>query len=142
MSACLLDTNVLIALAWPVHVHHVTARAWFDAKGHKVWATCPLTQCAFVRISSNPAIIRDAVRPEQALQMLQIMARAPGHRFWSDGVSMGDATFGFTTTLTGHRQVTDAYLLALARENGGRVATFDRGLVALAGGAPIVELIA
>jgi hypothetical protein len=31
----------------------------------------------------------------------------------------------------GHRQVTDAYLAALARRNGGRLATFDRGLAAL-----------
>ena len=26
----LLDVNVLIALAWPNHVHHAAARAWFE----------------------------------------------------------------------------------------------------------------
>ena len=34
----------------------------------------------------------------------------------------------------GHRQVTDAYLVALARHHGGRVATLDKGLAALHGG--------
>jgi predicted nucleic acid-binding protein len=31
----------------------------------------------------------------------------------------------------GHRQVTDAYLAALARQRGGRLATFDAGLAQL-----------
>lgn len=33
----------------------------------------------------------------------------------------------------GHRQVTDAYLVALARGHRSRLATFDRGLAALHG---------
>jgi predicted nucleic acid-binding protein len=33
----------------------------------------------------------------------------------------------------GHRQVTDAYLVALARRHGGHVATLDAGLAALHG---------
>jgi uncharacterized protein len=31
----------------------------------------------------------------------------------------------------GHRQVTDAYLAALARHHHGKLATFDKGLAAL-----------
>ena len=31
----------------------------------------------------------------------------------------------------GHRQVTDAYLAALARHHGGKLASFDKRLVAL-----------
>jgi predicted nucleic acid-binding protein len=34
----------------------------------------------------------------------------------------------------GHRQVTDAHLLALGRRHGGAVATLDRGLLALSKG--------
>ena len=37
----LLDVNVLIALAWPNHVHHVAARAWFEEHREEGWATCP-----------------------------------------------------------------------------------------------------
>jgi hypothetical protein len=32
--------------------------------------------------------------------------------------------------LQGHRQVTDAWLVELARRNAGKVATLDQGLVA------------
>jgi uncharacterized protein len=37
-----------------------------------------------------------------------------------------------TRITTSHAQVTDAHLLALAFRRGGRLATFDRGLVDLA----------
>lgn len=33
--------------------------------------------------------------------------------------------------MLGQAQVTDAYLAALARQHGGKLATFDRGLAAL-----------
>ena len=28
----LLDVNVLVALAWPNHVHHTQAHRWFSAR--------------------------------------------------------------------------------------------------------------
>ena len=36
----LLDVNVLMALAWPNHVHHAPARSWFNARRKSGWATC------------------------------------------------------------------------------------------------------
>ena len=33
MKPYLLDTNVLIALAWPNHVHYRESQAWFENKG-------------------------------------------------------------------------------------------------------------
>lgn len=42
--------------------------------------------------------------------------------------------------IVGHRQVTDAHLLALARRHGGRLVTFDAGLLALDEGRD-VELL-
>ena len=45
----LLDANLLIALTHAAHVHHAEAHAWFDAVPKRRWATCALTQLAFVR---------------------------------------------------------------------------------------------
>lgn len=128
MTIHLLDVNVLIALAWPNHTHHAVVQRWFLEFGRQAWATCPITQAAFIRISSNSAIIPDAVRPEQALSTLKELTANPGHHFWADDVSMAETSFAFPSLLTGHRQVTDAYLLALAVEHQGRLATLDRGL--------------
>jgi toxin-antitoxin system PIN domain toxin len=126
----LLDVNMLIALAWPSHVHHQIAQEWFSANAPKGWATCPLTQCAFVRISSNPKIIPEAVAPKEALALLNKIVDLKNHTFWKNNISILDKTIP-ASLLMGHRQVTDAYLLGLAIQHGGRLVSFDGGLSAL-----------
>ena len=127
----LLDVNVLIALAWPLHVHHVIAHAWFERVGHKSWSTCPLTQLAFVRISSNTKIISTAVSPRAAVQALGDMVALAGHVFWPDDLHVNDLASFTSNALVGHRQVTDAYLIELAKHHKGMVATLDAGLADL-----------
>jgi len=126
----LLDVNMLIALAWPSHVHHQVAQAWFGENSSDGWATCPLTQCAFVRISSNQKILPDAVSPKEALALLGEIIGLKNHVFWPDDICLPDehVPSGF---LVGHRQITDAYLLGLAVRHGGRLVTLDAGLSAL-----------
>ncbi len=124
----LLDVNVLIALAWPSHVHHEAAHVWFEETGKPAWASCPLTQLAFVRISSNPKIIPSAVSPRAAVNLLTEMTTLPGHIFFADVLQLS-ALITFTSkSFIGHRQTTDAYLLALAMHNKCRLATLDQGV--------------
>ena len=132
MTTYLLDANVLIALAWPQHVHHQAAHRWFAKTGGKSWATCAITQLAFVRISCNPAIVADAVSPTESTRVLLAITRVSGHRFWSDAVALNQIEEMQSLAIIGHRQVTDAYLLGLARHHKGCLATFDRGLKELA----------
>ena len=127
----LLDVNVLIALAWPQHVHHKVAHAWFDKVGSKRWASCPLTQLAFVRISSNQKIIAGAVSPRAAMQALAQMTSLPGHQFWPDDLPLNELASFSSAALVGHRQVTDAYLLEVARHHHGLLATLDGGIAEL-----------
>ena len=49
--------------------------------------------------------------------------------FWPDDVSLSDSDLVRAEHLLSHSQVTDTYLLALARRQGGQLATFDRRLV-------------
>ena len=49
-----------------------------------------------------------------------------GHEFWSDDVDCVSAAFSSGMQIAGHRQVTDAYLLSLARARSGCLATLDR----------------
>jgi len=64
----------------------------------------------------------------------------PEHEFWADDLQLSEA-IELSGPIAGHQQITDAYLVALAIKNGGRLATFDRGALALAGAKGIVELI-
>ena len=129
----LLDVNVLVALAWPTHVHHGPARRWFADHHTEGWATAPVTEFGFVRVSSNPAAVGDALTPAEALTVLEQIRARPGHRSWADDVSPTDAGYVDPVRLVGHRQVTDAHLLALTRRHDGRLATLDRGVAGLAG---------
>jgi hypothetical protein len=130
--ASLLDGNVLVALSHSHHVHHEPARRWFAARAG-LFATCPITQGTLLRTLVQLGACRSVAEAEQVRRVFCAHAR---HVFWAadlpfDRVSMRG--------VQGHRQVTDAYLAALARHRGGRLATFDRGLAALH--ADVAELI-
>ena len=130
MKVGLLDVNMLIALAWPSHVHHRLAQEWFGGNSSDGWATCPLTQCAFVRISSNEKIIPEAVAPKTALALLGEITGMKTHVFWPDDICLPGEDVP-SDLLVGHRQVTDAYLLGLAIRHGGRLITLDSGVSSL-----------
>jgi predicted nucleic acid-binding protein len=53
----------------------------------------------------------------------------PGHVFWPDDISIMDESIIAGFRLLHSAQLTDTYLLALARSKGGLLATFDRRLV-------------
>ena len=132
MKTALLDLNILTALLWPAHEHHDVAHRWFGDRGAARWATCSLTQLGFVRLVSNPAFSRDALTAVDALALLAENLTRPGHDFWTDAVQLPAAVKEMEGELEGYRQLTDAYLLALAHRRKGLLATFDRGIRTLA----------
>lgn len=138
MKPLLLDVNVLVALAWEVSEHHVAAREWFAKQKMRGFATCPITQAGFVRLSSNAALFSAAATPRAALLVLERVTADPLHSFWPDDIAMREA-MGRVGTIYGHRQVTDAYLIGLAEAHGGNLATFDGKIWQLA--PDVVELI-
>ena len=131
MTGYLLDTNLLIALLWPSHAQHAGAVKWFTRHRGRGWATCPMTEAGFVRIVSNPAFSRDAVRPIDATRVLAANTVAKDHAFWADDRPFAEGVAFAAARLVGHQQVTDAYLLGLAIFRGGALATLDRGIEGL-----------
>ncbi len=129
----LLDVNVLIALAWPNHVHHRAAHAWFAGAHTAGWATTPVTESGFVRVSSNRAAIVTATSPDQAIALLGAMTALQGHAFWPDDIAGVTGGFDEPALITTHRDVTDAHLLALAQRYGGTLVTFDAKISRLLG---------
>lgn len=90
-------------------------------------------------MSSNHAVIPAAASPADALTLLHAMCTRPDHEFWPDEVRLRERRPDQPSPSTS-RQVADAHLVALARERGGRVVTFDGGVAELAG-APRDELV-
>jgi toxin-antitoxin system PIN domain toxin len=112
-------------------VHHLAIHAWFDESPDRLWATCPITEAGFVRVSSNPKALEAAVSVQAARSVLSGLRGAGGHRFLLNDVSMTDDD---VPLVGGHRGVTEAVLLAVARRHGVGLVTFDAGLARLAGG--------
>ena len=127
----LLDVNVLIALAWPNHVHHAAARAWFEEHRWNGWATCPLTEAGFVRVSCNPSAVRHTVTPLDAIGVLEQLTQLEAHVFWPLDQSILQLPEAIGVRLQGYRQITDAVLLATAMQRNGQLATLDGGLEGL-----------
>jgi hypothetical protein len=134
----LLDINVLLAIAWPQHIHHARVKRWLlsqSAHGKLSIATCPITQLGFLRISMN--IKGFAADFESARTLLGSLVNHANfeHSFWMDDFSI---LSGRLRRDLGPNQLTDAYLAALAEHrDGSRLATFDTGIK-----GPSVEVIA
>lgn len=143
MIRYLLDINVLIALIDPTHVQHDTAHKWFAAKGQQAWATCPLTENGVLRIVGHPRYPNSPGSPAAIAGLLDSLRGLPGHAFWPDDVSLLDRQHVNPSHLLDSSQVTDSYLLALARAHAGQLASFDQRLVtdAVIDGRQVLHLI-
>jgi uncharacterized protein len=129
MTTYLADGNVLIALTVVDHVHHRPAVEWFG-RSEPALATCPITQGTLIRF-----LIRQGHTAADASAVLEALRSQEWHTFWPDDVPYEAAHL---VGVLGHRQVTEAYLVALARHHKGRVATLDEGLAALHGDAVLL----
>ena len=123
MPVALLDVNFLVALFDAEHIHHEPAHSWFASHKGDGWASCPLTENGVVRILSNIAYSGVAENAGQVRDRLDAFCRSGDHVFWADSISLRDGRFDLSGVT--HRQLTDLYLLALAVENNGHLATFD-----------------
>jgi toxin-antitoxin system PIN domain toxin len=119
----LLDANLLIAFSAPDHIFHATAASWLF-EGDFDYATCPITQGALVRFHAR---LDPANGAANAIAFLQALTTRTGHYFWEDNIPYLHVD---PRGIRGHRQVTDAYLAALAVSRGAKLATLDRGLAA------------
>ena len=122
MTTYLLDANVLIALTVEEHEHHLRVAGWL-AQVDRV-ALCPMVEGALVRF-----LVRIGENVGVAAEVLRQWYANPRTEFWSDAVSYAHADL---SEVQGHRQVTDAYLVALvaSRADAG-LATLDRALAQL-----------
>jgi hypothetical protein len=133
VTVALLDVNALIALLWEEHPFHKRCAEWLAAEASAGWATCPITEAGCIRLLSNPAFTANPPSVLSALRVLQAATESgTNHRFWKDDMPLSALSARWTRGLS-HKQVTDAYLLALAIHHKGCLVTFDKKIMSLAG---------
>lgn len=119
----LVDGNILVACAVDTHLQHQRAVRWFDMLT-ETFATCSVTQGTLLRLHMRFAADQSA---EAAWNALKGFEAHPLHAYWPDDLPYSKVPH---QRIQGHRQVTDAWIIELARRNGGKVATLDQGMVA------------
>jgi len=122
----LLDINVLIALMDPDHAFHHRAHTWWGPKG-KAWASCPLTQNGVLRIMASTVYSKSThFSVEGIASRLIAFTQASAHAYWPDDISILDQGRFSHASILSSKHLTDLYLLALAVEKQGCLATFDQ----------------
>ncbi|TAL75226.1 MAG: VapC toxin family PIN domain ribonuclease [Rhodanobacter sp.] len=139
----LLDVNVLLALLDPTHPHHAPAHAWF-ATARASRASCNLTENGALHNMSHPRYGNAVATTAIAADLLAELCSQPGHVYWPADLSLLDSPLIDRSRLLTSEQVTDTWLLALAVQRGGKLATFDKRLVtsAVQGGDAALQVIA
>src|SRR6266566_1141111 len=123
----LFDVNVLLALLQHDHAHHEGAQQRWAGNHMAGWASCPLTENGFVRIISQPRYPKP-VTSAAAIALLHAATATALHEFWPADITLLDPSMVDRSRVHGPRQLTDLYLLALAVNKGGCLATFDDGI--------------
>jgi len=121
----LLDVNVWIALLDEAHVHHSRALAFVEQQNVKI-ATCPLVENGVIRVLNLPGYSKyGPVGFDKVSNKLNEICRVLEHEFWPDSLSLRTSGLIDWSRVLGHNQITDSYLLALAKANHGCLATLD-----------------
>jgi hypothetical protein len=119
------DVNVLLALAWPNHQFHDAASRRLESFDGE-WATCALTELGFIRLSSNPSVVGVSRSPMEVAKLLAVMTADAKHVYLNLMPSPVFRPFlDAWELIMGSKQVTDVYLLMLARANHATLMTFD-----------------
>jgi uncharacterized protein len=128
----LLDANVLIALFWPPHSQHEVAYDWFQREvqhqDKALWCTCALTQAAFVRVVAQPTFHSPIVSVGEASTLLTRNLNLASHRYLPTTLEFVDVLKHCSGGVVGHRQITDAWLLAIAHHADAKLVSFDKRL--------------
>ena len=124
----LLDVNVLIALLDKAHEHHQIANAWVNQniREGRVWVSCPITQNGCVRIMSYKKYEPIPFPIGKIIDELNHITSTSEHVFIPDDISLLNSILIDRDKLSNSKQVTDVYLLALAKCNDCQFVTFNR----------------
>jgi toxin-antitoxin system PIN domain toxin len=125
----IVDVNVLVALARLDHPDHARARQWWQERSDagETITTPDLVWVGVVRILTHPRAFEE---PSTVASAFGFMHSVTAQRAYLPLRAAPDVMADFEVLCTesgaGGNLATDAYIAAVARRFGARVATFDR----------------
>jgi len=131
-----VDVNVLVYAHRPESQRHEEFRGWLDAAraADEPLGLADIALSGFVRVVTHPRVFREPTPVPIALDFVEALRTAPGSRMLTASERHW-AIFRDLCTATGAtgNRVPDAYLAALAIENGATWITADRGFARFPG---------
>jgi hypothetical protein len=124
----LIDANILIYAIDQDSPHHARAQRWLEETlSGSTWVGLPwIVILAFIRVTTRAGIVRNPLRPEQALAFVDawlrqphVTAVGPGEHHWRilSNLLRANGTAGNLTS--------DAHVAALALEHGCAIVSAD-----------------
>lgn len=129
MMKMLPDINVWLALTFSSHIHHASAKAWFNGLNvGDCCYFCRLTQEGYLRLATNSKVFgADAVTLAKACELFDALAQDPRVAFAEEPAGLEMQWRAFTQSRQFATNVwSDAYLAAFALTAGFEVITFDQ----------------
>jgi toxin-antitoxin system PIN domain toxin len=129
VTTSLPDVNVLLAVAAAGHIHHVSARQWFEGRKNDSVVICRVTQMGLLRLLTNKKVVpsggysikRAWDFSDELLADKRVIFEAEPPELESGWKARMKEAYA------GSSSWTDAYLAAFARCFDYEMVTFDRG---------------
>jgi uncharacterized protein len=123
------DINVWLALTYDGHVHHHSARAWFEDVGRRSAVFCRVTQMGLLRLLTHEAVMgSDTLSQRDAWAAYDLLCADDRVAFLVEPHDVEGRWRRMTAAARrGPKQWTDAYLAAFAIASDLRMVSFDRG---------------
>jgi toxin-antitoxin system PIN domain toxin len=121
------DVNVWLAASWSLHSLHTPAKEWIDAEQDDL-AFCRISQMAFLRLLTNPAIAgADVLSRRRAWEVFDSLIADPRIRLLAEPLGLERSWAAFSRKEDkSHLLWTDDYLAAFAEAADAELVTFDR----------------
>lgn len=117
---CVLpDVNLLLAYGWRSHALHTECRSWLASLPK--FATCAITELGFLRVSMSPAY---RASHADASKVLKSLTERRTSTFFDCELSSDSIP-----SVVSHKDITDSYLVELARHRSCKLATLDEGIL-------------
>lgn len=123
------DVNVLLAGFRPDHDHHRQAQAFLERSraGDEVLGLSSFVLAGVLRLATNVRVFRRPDTARAVLEYLEVLLEPPGQLVLAGGTHWARFSELCGRFALHGNLVPDAYLAAVALEQGAQLVTFDRG---------------
>ncbi|MEW6775392.1 MAG: type II toxin-antitoxin system VapC family toxin [Bdellovibrionota bacterium] len=126
----LVDVNILLYSHRQILADHVLVNRWLvhAMAGSEPVALCDFVATGFVRIATSSAVFIPPSSPDTTFDFIEELRKQPNYRWVTSGPDFWDIFVRLCreSGISGS-DISDAYLAALAIENGCTLVSMDRG---------------